>query len=94
VDGALLELLTWISSRPRTYAETIEAWRSNCPRLSTWDDALVDGLARVHSDGRVELTALGAQALSDAQGATRPDATNASYVTGIRAAKNRSQASA
>jgi hypothetical protein len=53
-----LELLTWISLRPRTYAETIEAWRSNCPRHPVWDDALSDGLVRVDRS-RVLLTPRG-----------------------------------
>ena len=58
----MVELLTWVASRPRTYTETIEAWRSNCPRLAVWDDALADGLVRVvRESGRVgvDLTALG-----------------------------------
>ena len=40
----MLELLAWIAARPRTYGETLEAWRSNCPRLSVWDDAVESGL--------------------------------------------------
>src|SRR5262245_30921641 len=31
-DPLTLELLRWIDSRPRTYAEAMEAWRSTCPR--------------------------------------------------------------
>ena len=60
-----LELLTWISNRPRTYAEAMEAWRSNCPRHSIWEDALADGLIEVVERGgtldqsEVTLTALG-----------------------------------
>jgi hypothetical protein len=42
-----LELLAWIASGSRTYAEAIEAWRSSCPRLSIWDDAIEDGLVDV-----------------------------------------------
>jgi hypothetical protein len=42
-----LELLTWISARPRSYAAAMEAWRSSCPRHSVWEDALVDGLIEV-----------------------------------------------
>jgi hypothetical protein len=60
-----LELLAWISSRPRTYAEAIDAWRSNCPRHPVWDDALSDGLVRVSRSG-VVLTAAGEAALADA----------------------------
>jgi hypothetical protein len=47
----LLDLLSWIAARPRSYRETIEAWRSNCPRLSVWDDACAAGLVRVLRDG-------------------------------------------
>jgi hypothetical protein len=28
-----LELLNWVSVRPRTYAEAIEAWRTTCPSI-------------------------------------------------------------
>jgi hypothetical protein len=64
VSPSTLELLDWISSRPRTYAEAIDAWRSNCPRHPGWDDALTGGLVRVVRGGdgnrsEVALTALG-----------------------------------
>jgi len=62
-----VELLTWISVRPRTYPEAIDAWRSNCPRHSVWDDALTDGLVRVARDDgparRVVLTSEGRRLL-------------------------------
>ena len=48
-DAPTLELLDWVSTRPRTYSETMEAWRSSCPRLTIWEDALADGLVRVES---------------------------------------------
>jgi hypothetical protein len=47
VGDLTLQLLEWVSDRPRTYAEAIEAWKSNCPRLSVWDDAVIAGLLRV-----------------------------------------------
>lgn len=54
-----LELLSWISSRPRTYAEAMEAWRSNCPRQPVWDDAVTEGLVAVARGGEVTLTPQG-----------------------------------
>jgi hypothetical protein len=39
-----IQLLEWIESRPRTYDDVIDAWRTSCPRLSIWEDALIDGL--------------------------------------------------
>jgi hypothetical protein len=65
-----LELLRWLSARPRTYRETIEAWRTSCPRLSTWDDAIGDGLVEVarragREDALVLVTASGQAVLDD-----------------------------
>jgi hypothetical protein len=63
VAAPTLQLLTWIAERPRTYPETIEAWKSSCPRLTVWEDALTDGLVRVER-GQVLLTAAGAELLA------------------------------
>jgi hypothetical protein len=51
VSSSTLDLLTWLSSRPRTYDETMAAWRTHCPRLSIWEDALADGLVQVRRNG-------------------------------------------
>jgi hypothetical protein len=59
---SVLELLEWVDSRPRTYADAIEAWTSNCPRHPAWDDAQSDGLIQV-VEGQVRLTRLGAERL-------------------------------
>jgi hypothetical protein len=62
---ATMQLLEWISERPRSYPETIDVWKSSCPRLAVWEDALADGLVCV-SGARVLLTQSG----SDCLGAT------------------------
>ena len=72
MSAPTIELLRWIDARERTYDETIEAWKSSCPRLSVWDDAVIGGLVRVRSqsagNGRiVTVTALG-RALLDGRG--------------------------
>jgi hypothetical protein len=54
VSPSTLELLTWISSRPRTYAEAMEAWRSTCPRNSVWEDALIDGLIQIEGEDTMD----------------------------------------
>ncbi len=56
-----LQLLAWVAARPRTYGETMEAWRTTCPRLTIWEDAVSDDLVTVDpadsmQDGRVRLT--------------------------------------
>lgn len=56
-----LQLLEWIEARPRSYAETIEAWRTTCPRLSIWEDACIDGLIggeRGDSDEKARIVTL------------------------------------
>jgi hypothetical protein len=52
------QFLAWVAERPRTYEEAMEAWRSNCPRLSVWEDALADDLIQTHQ-GEVALTPRG-----------------------------------
>jgi hypothetical protein len=49
VSLLLLEFLAWVEIRPRTYAETMEAWRSSCPRHPVWDDALTEGLVGIET---------------------------------------------
>ena len=63
-NPSTLELLAWTSRGPRTYADAMEAWRSSCPRLSAWEDALADGLIQIVRNGgasaaSVTLTASG-----------------------------------
>ena len=68
--ASTLELLAWLAGRSRTYGETLEAWRTSCPRLSVWEDALADGLVEVRREGTgdalVGLTGAGRAALADA----------------------------
>ncbi|HXB69847.1 MAG TPA: hypothetical protein VNY05_16460 [Candidatus Acidoferrales bacterium] len=58
VGPLIRELLMWVSERPRTYEETMQAWRSHCPRHTIWEDACIDGLVEV-VDGGGEMTASG-----------------------------------
>jgi len=51
VSLLMLEFLTWISSRQRTYDEAVEAWRTTCPRHTVWEDAFIDGLVQVKNGG-------------------------------------------
>jgi hypothetical protein len=66
----MIELLHWVSEQPRMYAETVDRWKSSCPRLMYWEDAIADGLVRVR-DGHVELTETGKERLESAQAKPR-----------------------
>ncbi len=65
----MIQFLVWVADRPRNYAQTMEAWRSTCPRLSVWEDAIIEGLVRIESNANrsVKLTARGAAVLDEAQ---------------------------
>ena len=71
----LRQFLAWVADRPRGYAETMEAWRTSCPRLQVWEDATADGLVRLEAgvgatqgEARVALTEAGRAALAAAGG--------------------------
>ena len=64
----MLEFLTWVADRQRTYDEAMEAWQSHCPRQTIWEDAIIDGYIQLRSvdmlhDSEVTLTPLGRQLL-------------------------------
>jgi hypothetical protein len=63
VTAPTLQLLAWIAERSRSYAETIEVWKTSCPRLAVWEDALADDLVRIDRR-RVLLTAAGSELLT------------------------------
>ena len=46
----VLDLVEWVAVRPRAYADVMEAWRTSCPRLTVWEDAVEAGLVAVHKD--------------------------------------------
>lgn len=69
-----VQFLEWAGRAPRTYGEAMAAWRTSCPRLPVWEDAVDGGLVRVDAvgaamtDSRIVLTERG-RALLDAANA-------------------------
>jgi hypothetical protein len=43
----VIELLAWVAARPRTYEETMSAWRTSCPRMPVWEDATTNALVEI-----------------------------------------------
>jgi hypothetical protein len=39
-DSLILDFLNWLAASPRPYAEVMERWRTSCPRLTVWEDAV------------------------------------------------------
>ena len=46
-EALVLQLLAWVDAQPHRYGETIEAWRTSCPRLPVWEDALSARLVEI-----------------------------------------------
>lgn len=40
----VLDLVAWIGTGPKAYDEVMAAWRTSCPRLPVWEDAVDHGL--------------------------------------------------
>ena len=39
----VLDFLEWVAKGPRSYSEVMDAWRTSCPRLPIWEDAVDHG---------------------------------------------------
>ncbi len=72
MSTTMVEFLEFTAFRPRTYEQAMDAWRSSCPRLTTWEDALLAGLIKVlpgdaSTPSQVRLTTAGLSALRSAR---------------------------
>ncbi len=36
----ILDLVEWVAEKPRPYGEVMDAWRTSCPRLTVWEEAV------------------------------------------------------
>lgn len=71
VDALVLDLLEWIGSQPRPYAEVIDAWRTSCPRLPVWEEANARGYlthGRTAGGASVAVSAAGLALLLEKRG--------------------------
>lgn len=72
-EALVLDLVEWVAAAPRSYGEVMDAWRTSCPRLPVWEDAVDNGLlAREHRDGEgtvVSVTPAGRAFLAKRRGA-------------------------
>jgi len=63
-DPLVLDLVEWIARQPRLYSEVIETWRTSCPRLTIWEDAVDRGYVT-----REPVAGLGSRVVVTADGA-------------------------
>jgi hypothetical protein len=66
-DALVLDFVEWIAASSRTYSEVMDAWKTSCPRLTIWEDAIDRGLVqRCRRDGvlSIEATPAGRELLA------------------------------
>ncbi|MGV1760157.1 hypothetical protein ACQZ6F_30305 [Rhizobium sp. A22-96] len=62
-DTLVVDLLVFLKAGPRPYREVMDAWRTSCPRLPVWEDAVDLGLVEREHDS-VVLTEAGRKVLA------------------------------
>jgi hypothetical protein len=68
VDSLVFDLVEWVAKEPRTYAQVMDAWRTSCPRLTVWEEAVERGLL-LREGTRVAVTEKGSDFLRQHCGA-------------------------
>jgi hypothetical protein len=65
-EALTVQFLAWVRDARPTHDAVLDAWQSSCPRLSIWEDALIDGLVAFDGsrDRRLVLTAAGSRRLT------------------------------
>lgn len=72
LDPLIADFLEWLAVEPRPYGEAMEAWRTSCPKLTLWEDAVDRGfVVRRSGSGQgamVDLTEAGRHFLEEGGG--------------------------
>lgn len=55
LEPLVLDLVEWVAKEPRPYSEVMDAWRTSCPRLPVWEDAVDRGLVSHERKGKVSM---------------------------------------
>ena len=51
-ESLVLDLVEWVARKPKPIDVVLDAWRTSCPRLPVWEDAVDCGyVTRMHVDG-------------------------------------------
>lgn len=52
-ETLVLDLVEWVAQKPKPMDVVLDAWRTSCPRLPVWEDAVDQGyVIRTHIDGK------------------------------------------
>ena len=58
IEPLIFDLVEWVAKAPRTHADVMNTWRTSCPRLTVWEDAVDRGLVE-RKNASVVVTAKG-----------------------------------
>ena len=76
-EALVLDLVEWIAAGPRPVDAVMDAWRTSCPRLPVWEDAVDNGyIVRRYVEGQgtmVSVSAAGRAFLRRRGRAAAPD---------------------
>ena len=79
IENLILDLLEWVGRKERRYQETMDAWRTFCPRLTIWEDAIDQGLLQRSFENGVAMVRL-TPAGFDLLRAKRPQVTGSAKI--------------
>ena len=51
-EALILDLVEWVAAGPRAYSDVMDAWRTSCPGLPVWEDAVDRGLVARAGDAQ------------------------------------------
>jgi predicted transcriptional regulator len=52
IEPLIFDLVEWIAKAPRSHADVMNTWRTSCPRLTVWEDAVDRGLVKRKSSAK------------------------------------------
>jgi hypothetical protein len=58
IEPLVLDLVAWVAKQPRAYEDVMDAWRTSCPRLPVWEEAVDRGLVRRENRGGAGLVVI------------------------------------
>lgn len=50
IEPLICDLVAWVANQPQPYSDVMERWRTSCPQLPVWEEAVDRGLVERHRD--------------------------------------------
>ncbi|MEZ5853614.1 MAG: hypothetical protein R3D67_02290 [Hyphomicrobiaceae bacterium] len=64
IEPLVRDLVQWCANEPKSYVDVLDVWRTSCPRLMVWEEAVARGLVHTRQNDNgpglvVDVTPLG-----------------------------------